>query len=392
MKKNILLVFGTRPEAIKMAPLVAAFKERQDEFRCRICVTAQHRQMLDDVLSVFGIAPDHDLNIMQDGQSLFHVTAAALCRMEKVLQDEKPDLVLVHGDTTTTFAATLAAFYLHIPVGHVEAGLRSYNRDHPFPEEANRVLTDALCALYFAPTATARKALLREHTPADRIVVTGNTVIDALQMVLQRPGTFTAPTLRALFDGKTDDPAQRLILMTAHRRENFGRPFEEVFTAVRRIADGHPSVRIVYPVHLNPRVQEPAQRILGGCRNIALIPPVSYPDLALLLQRAHIVVTDSGGIQEEAPALGKPVLVLREVTERPEAVRSGTVRLAGTDGKKVYAEIARLLTDRRLYGRMSRAVNPYGDGKAAKRIVEAARHFFGFRRAKPAEFVPARTR
>jgi UDP-N-acetylglucosamine 2-epimerase (non-hydrolysing) len=369
-----------------MAPLVKEFQKRRSEFITNVCVTAQHRQMLDEVLGVFRITPDHDLNIMQDGQTLYHITSAALCRMEQVLTDEKPDMVLVHGDTTTTFAASLAAFYQKIPVGHVEAGLRSYNRRHPFPEEANRLLTDAICDLYFAPTSTSRKALLRENMSADRIFVTGNTVIDALYMALAQKRPFNAPQLKQLFAPSKTRSQSRLILVTAHRRENFGKPLENAFTALRRVAERYEDVRIVYPVHLNPNVQEPAKRILGNVKNIHLLPPVNYPDLANLIQRATLVVTDSGGLQEEAPSLGKPVLVLREVTERPEAVKAGTVKIVGTDEKKVFGEICRTLENRRQYEKMARAVNPYGDGKACSRTVEAVRYYFGFRSARPSEF------
>jgi UDP-N-acetylglucosamine 2-epimerase (non-hydrolysing) len=306
--------------------------------------------------------------------------------MEKVLADEKPDLVLVHGDTTTTFAASLAAFYQKIPVGHVEAGLRSYNRRHPFPEEANRLLTDALCDLYFAPTTTSRKALLRENIPASRIFVTGNTVIDALYRVLARKRPFAEPSLKRLFSPSKNRAPFRLILVTAHRRENFGKPLEQAFSALRRVAEKYDDIHIVYPVHLNPNVQEPAKRILGNAGNIHLLPPVNYPDLANLMQRATLVVTDSGGLQEEAPSLGKPVLVLREVTERPEAVTAGTVKIVGTDEKRVFGEICRTLENRRQYERMAKAVNPYGDGKAGARTAEAVRYFFGFRSTRPAEF------
>lgn len=383
MKKKILLVFGTRPEAIKMAPLVKAFEQNRREFTVRVCVTAQHRQMLDEVLRLFAITPDFDLNIMQEGQSLFHITSAALCRMEEVLTKERPDLVLVHGDTTTTFAATLAAFYRQIPVGHVEAGLRSYNRQQPFPEEANRLLTDALAEIYFAPTTTSKKALLRENVPAKKIFITGNTVIDALHMVLAQRRQFRNPALRAAFSGKRQ---KRTILVTAHRRENFGKPLEAVFTALRCAAQKYNDVQIIYPVHLNPNVREPAQRILGRQENILLLPPVDYAEMALIMDRSYMVVTDSGGLQEEAPSLGKPVLVLRKVTERPEAVTAGTVRIVGTDEQNVFRQICRVLDDGAAYRRMARAVNPYGDGRAAARTVAAVRYFFGMTPSRPKEF------
>jgi UDP-N-acetylglucosamine 2-epimerase (non-hydrolysing) len=383
MKKKVMLVFGTRPEAIKMAPLVKEFQRHRSEFTTCVCVTAQHRQMLDEVLKIFAITPDYDLNIMQEGQTLFHITSAALCRMEAVLKEEKPDLVLVHGDTTTTFAAALAAFYQHIPVGHVEAGLRSYDRTQPFPEEANRLLTDALCDLYFAPTSTSKKALLKENIDPAKIFVTGNTVIDALRMVLAQKRSLAHPVLKKIAGSLTK---KRVILVTAHRRENFGKPLEEAFTALARVARKYPDVQIVYPVHLNPKVQEPAYRILGGQDNILLLPPLNYADLAHLMDLACLVVTDSGGLQEEAPSLGKPVLVLREVTERPEAVKAGTVRIVGTHEKTVFSRICQVLDDRTLYHRMAKAVNPYGDGKAAQRTVDAVRYYFGSARRRPNEF------
>lgn len=378
-KRKILVVFGTRPEAIKMAPVVKQLKLRSSEFIVKVCVTAQHRQMLDEVLKIFAIKPDYDLNIMQDAQDLFHITASALTRMGKVLENESPDMVLVHGDTTTTFAATLAAFYLRIPVGHVEAGLRTYDKSQPFPEEANRVLSDALCAVYFAPTSTAKKALLAEKLDRKNIFVTGNTVIDALKDVLSKNRRFSNPALAGL-------RSKRVILVTAHRRESFGKPLASVFRALARIAREYPSYTIAYPVHLNPNVQVPAKKILGGLKNVALLPPLDYSDLAKLMKLSRFVVTDSGGLQEEAPSLGKPVLVLRNATERPEAVRAGTVRMAGTDEKKVYSEVRKLIEDKAEYRRMARAVNPYGDGRAAERTVEALRYYFGFRNSRPADF------
>ena len=388
MKKKVLFVFGTRPEAIKMAPLVHAFKAQSSLFKTVVCVTAQHRQMLDEVLELFKIKPDYDLNIMQDGQTLYHITASALCRMEKVLSDEKPDMVLVHGDTTTTFAAALAAFYQKIPVAHVEAGLRTYDRYQPFPEEANRMLTDALCDLYFAPTATSRAALLKENISREKIFITGNTVIDALHMALAKKKPVANVILKKLLASRVFGPAAPLVLVTSHRRENFGAPMENVFHALNDAARVHPAMTIVYPVHLNPRVQEPAHRILGHTANIVLLPPVNYTDLAAAMYRSSFVVTDSGGIQEEAPALGKPVLVLRAVTERPEAVKSGTVRLIGTNRKKVFDEVCRRIGDTRPYQRMAHAVNPYGDGKAAVRSVQAVAYYFKMRSKKPTEFRP----
>ena len=388
-KKKVLVVFGTRPEAIKMAPVVKELRSRNKEFITKVCVTAQHRQMLDEVLDIFKIRPEYDLNIMQDGQDLYHITATVLTRMKDVLVKEKPDMVLVHGDTTTSFAATLAAFYLKIPVGHVEAGLRSYDKTQPFPEEANRLLTDALCDLYFAPTSTSKRALLKENIAAKKIFITGNTVIDALYDVLSKQLPFENVVLKKLFPAvyglrSTDD----VILVTAHRRENFGKPLEGIFQVLAKIAREYPNFKIIYPVHLNPNVQKPAYKILGKIKNIILLPPVNYSDLAKLMKLSYLVVTDSGGLQEEAPSLAKPVLVLREVTERPEAVVSGTVKIVGTNGNKVYKEIKNLIDDKKAHAMMSHSVNPYGDGKAAFRTIEAMRYYFGFRKDKLTDFKP----
>ena len=385
MKKKVLIVFGTRPEAIKMAPLVKKFEEYKKDFITKVCVTAQHRQMLDEVLRTFSIKPAYDLNIMQDGQTLYHVTSEALLRTKDVIEKERPDLVLVHGDTTTSFATALSAFYQQIPVGHVEAGLRSYDKYRPFPEEANRLLADDLCTLHFAPTKTSKKALLKENIRAEGIFVTGNTVIDALHLILERNVPFSGLPLQKVFAGDGQYKG-RVILITAHRRENFGKPFESAFTAIRRAAERYPKAMFVYPVHLNPNVQKAAKRILGKTPNIMLLPPVGYSDLAGLMKLSHFVITDSGGIQEEAPSLGKPVLVLRDVTERPEAVKAGTVRIIGTDENKVFSNIVELFEDKKTHARMSRAVNPYGDGKACERTVEAVRYYFGLRRTKPPQF------
>lgn len=371
-----------------MAPVVKELAKRRREFSVKVCVTAQHRQMLDEVLKIFAIKPEFDLNIMQDGQDLFHVTSAALGRMKDVLLKVRPDLVLVHGDTTTTFAASLAAFYLKIPVGHVEAGLRTYDRTQPFPEEANRLLADDLCELYFAPTSTAKSALQKENLDPKRIFVTGNTVIDALQDVLALNRHFKNPLLKKLSSNVSRLPSTGVVLLTAHRRENFGKPFEGIFKSIARLAGEYPGITFVYPVHLNPNVQGPAKRYLSGRKNIQLLPPLNYADLAGLMKLSQFVITDSGGIQEEAPSLGKPVLVLREVTERPEAVKAGTVKVIGTDGQKVYRGIRRLIDDKKAGEKMSRAVNPYGDGRAAFRTVEAIRYYFGFRKDKPADFIP----
>jgi len=386
VKKKVMIVFGTRPEAIKMAPLVKKFQAYKKDFITLVCVTAQHRQMLDDVLGTFRIKPEYDLNIMQDGQTLYHVTSEALLRMKDVLEKEKPDLVLIHGDTTTAFATALSTFYQQIPVGHVEAGLRSYDKYRPFPEEANRLLADDLCTLHFAPTSTSKRALLKENIFPDGIFVTGNTVIDALHMILQSKHGFTNPTLKRVFPEIPAKLPYPLVLITAHRRENFGRPFENAFTAIKRAALKFPKAVFVYPVHLNPNVQEPARRILGKTQNIMLLPPLDYPDLAGLMKLSRFVITDSGGIQEEAPSIGKPVLVLRDVTERPEAVTAGTVKIIGTDEKTVFSNIVSLFENKKVYGRMARAVNPYGDGKACERIVEATRFHFGLRKTKPPQF------
>ncbi|OGS06274.1 MAG: UDP-N-acetylglucosamine 2-epimerase [Elusimicrobia bacterium RIFOXYA1_FULL_47_7] len=388
-RKKILTVFGTRPEAIKMAPLVNLLRRTREYFTVKVCVTAQHRQMLDEVLEIFKIIPDYDLSVMQDGQSLYHITAAAVSRMEGVLKKEKPDLVLVHGDTTTTFAAALSAFYEKIPVGHVEAGLRSGDISRPFPEEANRILTDSVTTLFFAPTAASKAALLKQNLSRENIFITGNTVIDALREVAGGKSGFTNGQLKkhpALKPGS----GKRVVLLTAHRRENFGAAMEGMFKAFAGLAAKYPDTEWFYPVHLNPRVAAPARRILGGIKNITLLPPLDYLNMVNLMKLSYIVVTDSGGLQEEAPSLGKPVLVLRDVTERPEAVKYGMARLAGTNAGKIFREIETLLTDKKMYQRMSRAVNPYGDGQASRRIVEAIKYYFGINKARGADFKPKR--
>lgn len=366
-----------------MAPVVLAFQERPKEFRCRVIVTAQHRQMLDQVLALFDIRSDHDLNIMQDGQTLTDITVRSMERLGPVFQKEKPDLVLVHGDTTTTLAATLAAFYRKIPVGHVEAGLRSYDFMNPFPEEANRRIADSLCSVHFAPTPRSRSQLRKENIGPESIFVTGNTGIDALKIGLKRidQGLFKEPDPTLMELSK-----ERFILVTAHRRENFGKPLEDFFGAMRRVAEDRPEVHFIYPVHMNPNVTEPAHRILSNLKNVHLLKPLDYADFLFLMRKSAIVVTDSGGLQEEAPSLGKPTLVLRKVTERPEAVRAGTVRVVGTDTDVVYRWIVRLLDDKQIYGRMANSVNPYGDGKAAERTIEAIRYYFGMRKNRPPEF------
>ena len=365
---RVLSIFGTRPEAIKMAPVVKALHDAP-EIEGLVCVTAQHRHMLDQVLELFKISPDVDLNIMRPNQDLAHITIAVLEGVGNVLDDLKPDRVLVHGDTTTTFAAALAAYYRQIPVGHVEAGLRTGDIYAPFPEEMNRRLADAITDIYFAPTKGARDNLLREGSPADKIFITGNTVIDSLLHITSRldQDKDLQKSLDAAFPFL--DPKRRLILVTGHRRENFGNGFENICHALADIS-ARDDLQIIYPVHLNPNVREPVMRILENRNNVHLTEPAEYLPFIRLMQRSHLVITDSGGIQEEAPSLGKPVLVMRSVTERPEAVEAGTVKLVGTDRAKIVAESTRLLDDNAAYETMSRAHNPYGDGNAASRIVK----------------------
>lgn len=368
--QKILTVFGTRPEAIKMAPLVHALAA-DNRFEARVCVTAQHREMLDQVLNLFEITPDYDLNIMRPGQSLNDVTTAILSGIKPVLEDFRPDVVLVHGDTATTFAAALAAYYQQIPVGHVEAGLRTGNIYSPWPEEGNRKLTSALTQFHFAPTEMSAANLHAENISADDISITGNTVIDALLWVRDKIEQNT--TLKAELAAAYPmlNPAKKLVLVTGHRRESFGGGFERICEALRQLAEQHPDSQILYPVHLNPNVQEPVNRMLQGVDNIHLIAPQDYLPFVYLMTRAHVILTDSGGIQEEAPSLGKPVLVMRETTERPEAVDAGTVKLVGTDTHTIVTEVGRLLTDNVAYQRMSQAHNPYGDGQACRRILDA---------------------
>jgi UDP-N-acetylglucosamine 2-epimerase (non-hydrolysing) len=373
--RKILLLFGTRPEAIKMAPVQRALKERPREFRVRTVVTAQHRRLLDDVLTFFKIRPDHDLNLMRPGQAPLDVLARALRALGPLFERERPHLVLVHGDTTTALAGALAAFHRQVPLGHVEAGLRSRDMANPFPEEANRRLVDALATLHFAPTARARRNLLQEGTPPEGIFVTGNTGIDALKWGISQ-------IVPRLSNGI-------LVLVTAHRRENFGAPFQSLCAGLADAARARPDVEFVYPVHPNPEIKKPVETHLRPLPNVRLLPPVAYPDLLGYLARARLVVTDSGGLQEEAPSLGIPVLVLRRVTERPEAVRAGTVRVIGTDRAHVRHEVLRLLSDNRLHARMARAVNPYGDGRAAGRTVRALRHYFSPGLPRPPSFLPA---
>lgn len=371
MRKKTLCVFGTRPEAIKMAPVTLALAG-DDRFEARVCVTGQHREMLDQVLNLFKIVPDFDLNIMRTGQDLTDITVAILQGMKEVFAQFKPDIILVHGDTATTLAASLAAYYHQIPVAHVEAGLRTGNMYSPWPEEGNRKLTGALACLHFAPTETSKDNLLREGIAAEQIVVTGNTVIDALLSVVQRLRHDVVLARQAAAPTEFLDSSRKFVLVTGHRRESFGGGFERICRALAEVARNHPEIDIVYPVHLNPNVREPVNRLLSGVENIHLIEPLDYLPFIHLMSRAHIILTDSGGIQEEAPSLGKPVLVMRETTERPEAVAAGTVKLlVGTEVKNIVNELERLLTDESAYLQMSFAHNPYGDGEACQRIVQA---------------------
>ncbi len=381
MKKiKVMSIFGTRPEAIKMAPLVLELQSRP-EIESIVCVTAQHREMLDGVLQSFGISPDYDLDIMKKGQTLSDITSRVLEGMGDVLSASEPDLVLVHGDTTTTFAGALGAFYAKIPVGHVEAGLRTYDRYSPYPEEMNRRLVGQIAQYHFAPTSQNRENLRLEGI-SDNVFVTGNTVIDAMKYTVG-DGSFASTQL-----GNVDYVNRKLITLTCHRRENYGAPMESIFKAVRRIADTFSDLDIVYPVHLSPVVRETANRFLGNAENIHLIEPLDAFDMHRLMSKSYFVMTDSGGIQEEAPALGKPVLVLRRETERPEAVVAGTVALAGVDEERIFSLAHRLLTDCEFYNTMAHAVNPYGDGCACRRIADAISYGFGLRAAPPEDFMP----
>lgn len=365
-RKKVILVFGTRPEAIKMCPLVNELKSRPDEFETVVTVTGQHREMLEQVLSVFGVEPDHDLHVMKPGQTLFDVTSDVLLGLRSVLEAERPDAVLVHGDTTTTFAAALACFYLRIPVGHVEAGLRTHDLYSPWPEEFNRQAVDVVSHWYFAPTEASRKNLLGEGKPADRVWVTGNTGIDALRTTV-RPG-YSSPVLGPVLEWAE---GSRLILITAHRRENLGEPMHRMFRAIRRVMAEHPDTKAVYPIHMNPLVRRAAHEELDGFDRLRIVEPMGVVDFHNLMAASYLILTDSGGIQEEAPGLGKPVLVMRDTTERPEGVAAGTLRLVGTDEDVIYREFSRLLSDPAEYAAMSRASNPYGDGHACERIADA---------------------
>lgn len=383
MKKiKVMTVFGTRPEAIKMAPVVLELKKYPDLITPIVAVTAQHRDMLDQVLNLFNIKPDYDLNIMAQGQTLFDITTKAMNGLNEVLSKEKPDIVLVHGDTTTTFAGALAAYYHETAVGHVEAGLRTYNKYSPFPEEMNRKLTGAIADLHFAPTDTASGNLKAEGTKEDKIFVTGNTVIDALHKTVTDDFKFDDEKLANI-----DYENKRIILVTTHRRENLGEPMRHVYKALKDIVNEFDDVEIVFPVHKNPKVREVVNEELGNIEAVHLIDPLDYEPFANLMHRAFLVLTDSGGIQEEAPSLGKPVLVLRDTTERPEAVKAGTVKLIGTERQKVYEETKYLLTDHDEYQRMANTCNPYGDGKASKRIIEAILYHYGLLQEKPDSFI-----
>jgi len=364
---KVMVVFGTRPEAIKMAPVIRELREVKD-IDTVVVVTAQHREMLDQVLNLFAIQPDYDLNLMKEQQDLFNITTGVLNGLKEILEKEKPHLVLVHGDTTTTFAAALAAFYMRIPVGHVEAGLRTRNKYSPYPEEMNRTLAGRIAELHFAPTDTARDNLLAESTASFKIWVTGNTVIDALLETVQQDYTFGPELNRINFD-------RRLILVTTHRRENWGSGMRNIYQALIDIVNEFPDVEVVFPVHRNPVVRDVAEEMLGGRERFHLIEPLDYEPFANLMNRCYMVMTDSGGLQEEAPSLGKPVLVLRDTTERPEAVQAGTVKLVGTNQQKIYEAAKLLLTDKNEYEKMARAINPYGDGYAARRIVNVIKDF-----------------
>lgn len=374
--KKIMTVFGTRPEAIKMAPLVLALKEDPD-LEPVVVVTAQHREMLDQVLEIFNITPDYDLNIMKPGQTLTQVTSRVLVGLEEVIQKEKPDMILVHGDTTTTFAGGLAAFYNEVAIGHVEAGLRTYNKYSPYPEEMNRQMTGVLADLHFAPTVDSAQNLLNENKLEDSIVITGNTATDALHTTVN--DDYQSDILDQVKD-------KRLILLTAHRRENIGQPMHNIFSAVRRIVEEYDDVEVIYPMHKNPKVREIAAQHLDGHERIQLIEPLDVIDFHNFAARSHFILTDSGGVQEEAPSLGKPVLVLRDTTERPEGVKAGTLKLAGIEEENIYQLTKQLLDDQTLFNKMSEASNPYGDGQVSKRICEHIKYYFNLTDVKPEPF------
>lgn len=377
-KIKVMPIFGTRPEAIKMAPLVLALKERSDEFETVVTVTAQHREMLDQVLEIFKITPDHDLNVMQPDQTLATITTSVLTKLDKVIKEERPDIILVHGDTSTTFAASLAAFYNQVAIGHVEAGLRTWNKYSPYPEEMNRQLTDVMADLYFAPTKESKQNLLHEAHDAKNIYVTGNTAIDALKQTVDN--NYDHEILEDI------DPDKKIVLVTMHRRENQGKPMEEVFNAIKEVVNSHPEVEVIYPVHLSPAVQKIAHQVFDSVSRVHLIKPLDVVDFHNLAARSHFIMSDSGGVQEEAPALGKPVLVLRDTTERPEGIKAGTLKLVGTKKENVKAEMEKLLTDEKSYQEMAQAKNPYGDGTASQKILDAIAYYFGNTKTRPAEF------
>lgn len=376
-KIKTLVIFGTRPEAIKMAPLVLELKKRPEQFETLVAVTAQHREMLDQVLKIFDVEPDFDLNIMKSRQTIAQITTRALEGLDAVIKETNPDIVLVHGDTTTTFAASLAAYYNQTAVGHVEAGLRTWDKYSPYPEELNRQLTGVIADMHFTPTVQSRENLLKENKQADNVFITGNTAIDALSTTIS--DEYEHPILESI-EGK------RLVLMTAHRRENLGANMEQMFRAIKRLVAAHDDVQVVYPVHLNPVVREAADKILGEDERIQLIEPLGVIDFHNLASRAFLILTDSGGIQEEAPSLGVPVLVLRNTTERPEGVAAGTLKLAGTDEDEIFTMAHELLSDEEAHRSMAKASNPYGDGKASERIAEAIRYYFKQREERPASF------
>lgn len=379
MKKiKVMTVFGTRPEAIKMAPLVLELQKQSQRFETITTVSAQHREMLDQVLDIFHIKPDYDLNIMHARQTLTDITSNVLINLDKILKEAKPDIVLVHGDTTTTFAASVAAFYNQIPIGHVEAGLRTWEKYSPYPEEMNRQMTDAMTDLYFAPTNQSKANLLKENHKEDNIYITGNTAIDALKQTVDKE--YHHDILDKV------SPDNKLILLTMHRRENQGEPMRRVFKVIREVVESREDVEVIYPVHLSPAVQEAAKEILGNTERIHLISPLDVVDFHNLAARSYFIMTDSGGVQEEAPSLGKPVLVLRDKTERPEGVEAGTLKLVGTESEKVKEEMEELLDNDAEYQRMAQAKNPYGDGKASERILDAIAYYFGVTDKKPIEF------
>ncbi|TYR75289.1 UDP-N-acetylglucosamine 2-epimerase (non-hydrolyzing) [Rossellomorea vietnamensis] len=376
---KVMTIFGTRPEAIKMAPLVLELKKYPDHFETVVAVTAQHREMLDQVLAIFDVKPDHDLNIMKDRQTLIDVTTRGLEGLDKVMKEVKPDIVLVHGDTTTTFIASLAAFYNQIAVGHVEAGLRTWNKYSPFPEEMNRQLTGIMADLHFSPTEKSAQNLLTENKKEDSIFITGNTAIDALKTTVK--DEYSHEVLEKVGE-------DRLVLLTAHRRENLGQPMRNMFRAIKRLVEEHDDIQVVYPVHLNPAVREVADEVLGNDPRIHLIEPLDVIDFHNFASRAYLILTDSGGVQEEAPSLGVPVLVLRDTTERPEGIEAGTLKLAGIEEENIYTLAKELITDQAAYEKMSKAANPYGDGYASLRITEAIRYYFNDLEERPESFKP----